>query len=148
MLQPMEIFTSGMNYIDVHYLWIFSSIPESISGNFNSQLPLSNGNLQLYNGVWRYPNINYTSGYLPAQTADYSTFSGNQVGVWAVNIGLAHSSMRITFTGMVYTAIAPLWDCNLNIEIRLPSETDWLDCGKNFGDGNGCRVGSSSGGIL
>jgi len=126
----------------------FSSIPESISGNFNSQLPLSNGNLQLYNGVWRYPNINYTSGYLPAQTADYSTFSGNQVGVWAANIGLAHSSMRITFTGMVYTAIAPYGTGNLNIEIRLPSETDWLDCGKNFGDGNGCRVGSSSGGIL
>jgi hypothetical protein len=33
---------------------------------------------------------------------------------------------------------------NLNIEVRLPNVTPWLDCGKSFGDGSGCRNDTDS----
>jgi hypothetical protein len=143
---------------DEEYRWKlsndFSLIPVGYSdptGDWVSSDALTNGNGQLYNSTWYYPLINYTTGYLPAQgvSTDYSAFSGDQVIVWASNIGVAHSSMRITFTGILYTNISAVGSGNLNIEVRLPSETVWLDCGRSFGDGNGCRNdGSCSGGIL
>lgn len=149
--------TNGNIYmVDEYYRWTlstdFSVIPGNYSnptGNWDSSQPLTNGNAILYNSVCDYPTINYTSGYLPTQTGtNYSTFSGNQVAVWAVNIGVAHSSMSIVFTGILYTAISAVGTGNLNFELRLPSESDWLDAGKAFGDGNGCRLGSSSGSTL
>lgn len=149
--------TNGNIYmVDENYRWLlstdFSIIPGNYSnptGNWDSSQPLTNGNAILYNSVCDYPTINYTSGYLPTQTGtNYSTFSGNQVAVWAVNIGVAHSSMSIVFTGILYTAISAVGTGNLNLELRLPSESDWLDAGKAFGDGNGCRLGSSSGSTL
>jgi len=149
--------TNGNIYMfDENYRWLlstdFSVIPVNYSnptGNWNSSLALSNGNLMLYNSVWDYPNINFTSGYLPAQSGNnYSTFSGDQVAVWAVNIGVAHSSMSIVFTGILYTAISAVGSGSLNFEVRLPGESNWLDAGRAFGDGNGCRLGSSSGSTL
>jgi len=125
----------------------FSLIPGSLTGNWNSSQLLVSGNVLLFGGVWRYPNINFSS-YLPVQSVDYSGFTGDQFLVYAVNIANAHSSMRITFTGMNYTSISPEGSGDLNISIRLPSVTGWLDCGRNFGDGVGCRLGSSSGNIL
>ena len=129
----------------------FGVIPANYSdpvGDWISSALLTNGNGQLYNSTWYYPRLNYTAGYLPSQAANYSSFSGDQVIIWAANIGVAHSSMRIVFTGMNYTSISPVGLSNLNVEIRLPSVTGWLDCGRDFGDGNGCRVGTSSGPTL
>ena len=128
----------------------FSVIPGSITGNWTSSTALSTGNAQLYDSTWYYPSINFTSGYLPAQGGgtNYSSFSGDQVVVWGQNIGVAHSSMRIVFTGIVYTDISPVGSGSLNLEIRLPTATGWLDAGRDYGDGAGCRLGSSSGSTL
>jgi hypothetical protein len=141
--------------IDERYRWQlttnFNLIPTNYSnptGDWTSSNALLNGNGQLYNNTWWYPNINYTSGYLPAQTANYSAFSGDQTIVWACNIG-THSSMNIIFTGINYTDISPVGSGSLNMEIILPTGTGWLDCGKSFGDGSGCRNdGGSSGTTL
>jgi hypothetical protein len=146
--------TNGNIYmIDENYRWQLSNNFNLIPGNFNnptgdwlSSNLLVNGNGQLYNATWWYPNINYTSGYFPAQTANYSAFSGDQVIVWACNIGTAHSSMRIVFTGILYSDIIQSGSGTLNLEIILPAESSWLDCGKSFGNGNGCRNDSGSSG--
>lgn len=148
--------TGNITMFDEGYRWKlsndFSLIPANYAnptGDWTSSTALSNGNGQLYNSTWNYPSINYTSGYVPAQAVNYSAFSGDQTIVWATNIGTAHSSMRIVFTGINYTDIAAYGTGNLNIEVRLPTETVWLDCGKSFGDGNGCRNdGGSSGATL
>jgi hypothetical protein len=128
----------------------FALIPGSITGNWVSSAALTNGNAILYNATWNYPLINYTIGYVPAQGVgtDYSTFSGDQVVVWGQNIGLAHSGMSIVFTGISYTDISEVGAGNLNLEVRLPSVTGWFDAGRAFGDGAGCRLGSSSGSTL
>jgi Uncharacterized protein related to plant photosystem II stability/assembly factor len=131
----------------------FSLIPGSLTGNWNSLTTLSNGDVQLYNSVWTYPSINFTSGYLPAQAGDnYSAFTGDQTVVWGVSIGMGYSNMSVVFTGMNYTDISPDHSGNLNFDIRLPSATDWLDGGRAFGstvgDSTGCQLGSSNGGTL
>ena len=141
---------------DEKYRWKlsndFSLIPGNYAnptGDWTSSTVLSNGNGQLYNSTWYYPSVNYSLGYLPAQAANYSGFAGDQVIVWATNIGVAHSSMRIVFSGINFTDISPDGFGNLNMSIRLPNETVWLDCGRSFGDGNGCRNdGGSSGTVL
>jgi hypothetical protein len=126
----------------------FAVVPGSLTGNWTSSTALSNGNALLYNSTWYYPNINFSSGYLPSQSVNYSSFSGNQVIVWGVNIGNAHSSMSIVFTGITVSDIGAVGAGNLNIEVRLPSVTVWLDAGTAFGTGNGCQLGSSSGSTL
>jgi hypothetical protein len=142
--------------VDENYRWQLSDNFNVIPGNFGnptgdwtSSIALSNGNGQIYNGTWWYPNINYTSGYFPAQTANDSTFSGNQVIVWACNIGTAHSSMTFVFAGVTYTDISPVGQGNLNLEIILPTvPPGWLDCGRSFGDGVGCRNDSGTSGSV
>jgi hypothetical protein len=128
----------------------FSVIPPSVTGDWTSSTALSNGNAQLYDSKWTYPAINFTSGYLPVQGGgvNYSTFSGDQVVVWGKIIGLSHSSMQIVFTGLSVTDISADGTGNLNLDVRLPSETGWLDAGRAFGDGNGCQLGTSSGSTL
>lgn len=161
---PINYSTNCNVYMyDEYYRWKatddFSVIPSNYSnpiGDWTSSDLLINGNGQLYNGTWYYPRINYTSGYLPTQTANYSVFSGDQTIVWACNIGNAHSSMTINFIGLSsYTDIAPEGTSGtkyLNVVIRLPSvipsfaPTGWMDCGKSFGNGNGCRNDSGSSG--
>jgi len=146
--------TNGnITMFDERYRWQlsndFSLIPvnnTNPTGDWVSSNLLSNGNALLYNSTWNFPSINYTSGYLPTQTANYSSFSGDQVAIWAVYIGLAHSSMRIVFSGVNYTDILPEGTGNLNMSVRLPSATGWLDCGLPFGVGVGCRNNAGSSG--
>ena len=132
----------------------FSVIPGSVTGNWTSSAPLINGNGQLYNSVWAYPTLNFTSGYLPAQGGgtNYSTFTGDQTIVWGVNVGTGYSNVQIVFGGMNYTSISPDHSGNLNLDVRLPSATGWLDGGRPFGsfsgDSTGCQLGSSSGNTL
>jgi len=132
----------------------FSVVPGSVTGNWTSSAPLTNGNGQLYNSVWAYPTLNFTSGYLPAQGGgtNYSAFTGDQTIVWGVNIGTGYSNVQVVFAGMNYTSISPDHNGNLNFDVRLPSATGWLDGGRPFGsfsgDSTGCQLGSSSGNTL
>jgi hypothetical protein len=154
---PSTYSTNGnITMFDEKYRWKlsnnFSVIPANYSnptGDWTSSDLLVTGDGQLYNSTWYYPSINYTTNYLPSQSANYSPFSGDQVIIWATNIGTAHSSMNIVFTGIAYTDISADGIGDLNISIRLPNETSWLDCGRSFGDSNGCRNdGASSGTVL
>ena len=156
--------TNGNIYMyDEYYRWQLSNnfglVPGSYlnpTGDWVSANLLISGNGQLYAGTWYYPRLNYTTGYLPSpQSANYSSFSGDQTIVWATNIGLSHSSMSINFTGIanVKTSITAEGTGSLNVSIRLPSISsglfsDWADGGKDFQVGNGCRVNNLSSGSL
>jgi hypothetical protein len=96
-----------------------------------------------------YPTINFSSGYLPNGTQpDYSSFSGNQQYCRAfVQVGNPHSSGKLQVNSLFQGDVSPVGTGSLNIEIKLPSQTGWLDLGKPFDagtftgvTGDGCRV--------
>jgi hypothetical protein len=124
----------------------YNSVPGSISGVWDSLLVLQNGNPQCWNSGLRYPTINFTSGYYPVQLSgrNYSTFSGVQTYFRAFrSSGVPHSSVILTIPG---TSVAPQGS-GLNVFIKLPSQTGWLDVGTMFSpgdftgiDNDGCLV--------
>ena len=129
----------------------YDTIPGSITGVWNSETVLSNGNLQVYNGSLIYPITNYSSGYLPTQSANYSAFSGNQVYYRAFyKASTPKSSGVYEILGIVAGDVAQVGSGNINVEIKLPTQTGWLDLGKAYDSGtftgidsDGCKTAQS-----
>ena len=87
-----------------------------------------------------YPTTDYST-YKPLNTANYAGRSGTQSWLrWFKHSGsVGKSSIQLVLKGVssgIGTAIFP--------KIKLPTQTDWLDATKLFGDGNGCLAGSIS----
>lgn len=133
----------------------YNAIPGAITGQWTSSNLLSNGNAQVIccNGLI-YPDTDYSSGYLPSQAADYSGFTGNQLYFRAFrHSGITHNSGRLDVTGIVSSDL----NTNVKLEMKLPTQTGWLDLGTVFNDaiftgadGDGCYTGpvSQSGSTL
>jgi hypothetical protein len=128
----------------------YDVIPGSTTGNWTSSVVLSNGSgeSQIFNGILLYPSIDFTSGYFPAQSANYSSFTSDKYYLRSFYQALAISSGTLTFTGLTLSDIEAAGDAK--VEIKLPSQTGWLDLGKpyDFGtftgiDGDGCRTSAS-----
>jgi hypothetical protein len=129
----------------------YNSIPGSITGQWTSSNALANGNAQVWPNLLLYPDTDYTAGYNPAQTADYSGFSGSQVYLRALrDSGTPHTNIIISFSPWTVAA----WPySNIQIEFKLPTQTGWLrgDLPYNNAtftgiDGDGCYVAGSSSG--
>ena len=127
----------------------FESTSDSITGQWDSTQPLTNGNAQVYYGRLYYPTIDFTSGYLPAQQSgvDYSGFSGDQVYYRANYDSDPHNSGILEFGNLTGSDIQQVGQGNVNVEIKLPTQTGWLDLGKPYdagtftgADGDGCRT--------
>jgi len=127
----------------------YDIIPGVIQGVWDSSLLLSNGDAQVYNGQLIYPVTDYTAGFLPApQTADYSAFAGDQAYYRAFYKAATPKSSGIyEILGILSGDVSPVGTGNLNVEIKLPSQTGWLDLGSSFDsgtftgvDGDGCKT--------
>lgn len=132
----------------------YTSIPGSITGIWTSSSLLSNGNAQVVNGTLIYPITNYSSGYLPAQAADYSGFTGTQVYYRAIKkSSVAHSSGTLNIPGLTAADIGI--SGTVTVEIKFPSVTGWKDIGQSFNpslftnptdlllNGQGCQTSAS-----
>jgi len=134
----------------------YNSIPTTISGPacWATGTTLSNGTSQVYNGTLYYPTINWYSGYLPSQQAgtDYSSFSGKQYFYRAIyDAGNPHSAGTLEFLSLVDADIGESGTGAVNVFIKLPSQTGWLDLGKDYSlatftgaDNDGCQTSQSS----
>jgi hypothetical protein len=134
----------------------YGSVPGAITGQWTSSTALVNGETQVYGGQLIYPTVNFTSGYLPTQGVgtDYSAFTGNQVYYRAIyQAATPHQSGILSILGSGFTAsdLQQVGSGKLNIEIKLPSATGWLDLGKAYNsgtftgvDGDGCRTAQSA----
>jgi len=130
----------------------YDSVPGAITGQWNSNSTLTNGKLQVWPNVLIYPDTNYTSGYNPAQSADYSSgFTGEQYYLRALrDAGNPHTNIIITFDPWNVSS----WPySNIKVEFKLPTQTGWLrgDLAYNSAtftgsDGDGCHVASQSSG--
>jgi len=128
----------------------YNSIITNLTGQWNSANLLTNGNSQVWIGKLVYPDIDYTSGYHPSQTANYSSFSGDQVYLRAFKSTTPHTNIILELDGWNVSE----WPYNnIEIEIKLPTQTGWLRGDVAFNsadftgaDGDGCYVANRSSG--
>lgn len=134
--------------------WNSDDKTTGITGHWDSEQLLSNGDAQQYvisdneHGLV-YPNTDFTV-YQPANTADYDAFSGDQKYLRCFLASSPKASIGFTLYGLA-GGISPVGTGDVNLEIKLPTQTGWLDCAKPFdgsagvgADGLGCLVGSIS----
>jgi len=132
----------------------FDDTAATIVGNWDSTQLLSNGDAQVFNGTLVYPTRDFT-GYAPDQDpgANYSSFSGDQVYYRAMlQDGTPHNSGTLSIGGITFSDLGS----NVDIYIKLPGQTGWLDCKEDYNaatftgaDGEGCMTGySQSGDVL
>jgi len=136
-------------FLDEYYrlpIGNYDSIPVSIVGQWNSQVTLSNGNALVFNRRVQYPTQDFTS-YWPNGNPDYSSFNGIQKYVRAFSDVNAHNNVILTLNGVNLNNISEFGSGDINIAVKLPTQTGWLDAGKYYSsgdfigaDGDGCLV--------
>lgn len=134
--------------------WDSADKSAAVTGHWDSTSHLTNGDAQQFIVVDNdhglvYPSADFT-GHLPANTADYSAFSGIQRYIRAFLASAPKASIQLTLHG-VAGGIGQIGAGDLNVEVKLPTQTGWLDCAKPFdgsagvaNDGDGAMVGSIS----
>jgi hypothetical protein len=143
--------TAKYEYFDDEYYRLpasaYDSIPGAITGQWTSSTALTNGQAQEVNGSLIYPTVNYST-YLPTQAVDYSAFSGNQVYYRAIySLNNPNSNGVLELGNLVNADVSAVGSGNVNVEIKLPTQTGWIDLGKPYDsgtftgiDGDGGRV--------
>lgn len=131
----------------------YDTLPITRTGQWDSTSALTNGMAQVFNGSLYYPTINFTSGYLPSPQGvgtNYSGFSGNQVYYRSFYKNEANNSGSLELGNLTNSDVGALGGGNVNVEIKLPTQTGWLDLGTTYNeatfagvDGDGCRVSQS-----
>lgn len=148
----VEMFTN--EYYRLPLTYNFEDKTTTPIGLWNSSISLTNGNAQVYMTednlpALIYPNIDFSNGFLPLQTANYSTFSGSQQYVRAfIASTTTRTGLQVQFEGLL-GGIGTLGTGDVNIEVKLPTATAWLDCAKAYNatagvntEGNGCLNGN------
>ena len=142
-------------FADEHYrmpLEAMDEIPGSITGLWTSSNALTNGNAQVF-GALIYPVTNFSTGHFPVTgQPNYSTgFTGDQKYLRAIReTNVPHNSGTLRLDGFALSNLEPSGD--VKVEIKLPSQTGWLDLGLPYNagtftgaDGDGCRTGVENG---
>ena len=134
--------------------WNSNDTTSSVTSNWDSNAILPTGNAQQgiiadgENGLL-YPAEDFTA-FTPANTANYTGRSGDAVYLRAFITSSPKSSIQLALYGLA-AAIGQLGAGDVNVEVKLPGQTGWLDCAKPYdgaagvnADGNGAMVGSIS----
>jgi hypothetical protein len=127
----------------------YDSIP-TLTGQWNSMTTLVNGQALIYNIGVRYPNHNLTST-LPTGNPNYTGFTGNQYYLRGFYESDPHSNVVLNLSSLIAdTDISPLGTGDVNLEVKLPTQTGWMDGGTDFNvaiftgaDGDGCKVSAT-----
>ncbi len=131
----------------------YDTVP-SMTGNWDSTQLVAAGNAIVGGnsvpGV-RSGNTDYSVGYLPAGNPNYSGRSGNEVYIRAFKSASSRSGFQLKLAGLTSASVGIVGSGNVNVEIKLPGQTGWLDAGKAFNSaqftgvtGDGCQTSVSS----
>jgi len=134
----------------------YDSVPASITGQWDSTQPLTDGNAQVFCDKLVYPTLDFSDGtWRPVQNAgtNYSTFSGDQLYFRAMrDLSTPHNSGSLSIEGITWDRVGS----DVELYLKLPGQTGWLDLGRDYNaatfsgaDGDGCMTGySQSGDVL
>ncbi len=140
----------------------YVGIPPVLTGQWNSNAALVNGNAQVYDFDLVYPTINFTAGYSPTQgtspatgSPNYSGFNNTNSHNGQVYYRAMYSAANPRSTGVLTIGGIVLLDLtqaspNVKVEMKLPTQTGWLDFSLPFDSGtfagitgDGCRASNS-----
>jgi hypothetical protein len=120
----------------------------NITGRWDRSAPLVSGNAQLMpvgTNMWLvYPTIDFGgNGWTPVQSiaCDYSGFTGPQAYLRAFTTTVSRADINLAFGGIRPEDIDAAGSGELNVELMLPAHSNWMDVGRVYGDGSGCRYG-------
>ena len=124
----------------------------AVTAQWDSGALIAEGNAQQFisgdhQHALMYPSIDF-SHHSPANVANYSGRSGPVQYLRAITTSTAKSSIQLILDG-VAGGVGQVGSGDINIEIRLPGETGWLDCAKPYNgtstnENDGCLVGDIS----
>jgi len=121
----------------------YNIIPSFRSGVWNNKSILLNGNALVFNKELYYPSINFSS-HKPAQSANYSGFSGDQVYIRSFYKRTPKNNGVLTIDGIT---LPELLTSAIKIDIKLPTQTGWMSLNKQYDvstftgiDGDGCLL--------
>lgn len=119
----------------------YDNVPNIITGLWNSERPLDDEELLIFNKSLTYPRENYSIDYEPNQTVNYLSYSGERFYFRAFrDEGRAHSNGKFIINGDILASE------NIKIMIKLPGQTGWLDILKPYNEAD--FTGSDGNGIL
>jgi hypothetical protein len=136
-------------YFDDEYMRLpngdYGAIP-TLTNRWLSAPWLVMGEAQVYNGNLIYPQDNFAGREPSMGQPNYNTFTGDQRYFRAFyKTGSPHSSGTLRILGI--NSISPAGIGEVNVELKIPGVTGWLDLGKPFDsgtfqgiDGDGCKV--------
>lgn len=140
------------SFSDNHYRLppaAYDTPPDPYVDVWDNTASLPSGSLQVYGGSLVYPSIDFTTGYLPTQSVDYSGRSGAADYYRALVPSGPKSSGTLVLGGVT---VAELIAGDVLIDFKIPARTGWLslnteyDSGSFTGvDGDGCRVTTDPG---
>lgn len=130
----LEYFTDEVYRLPLNF--DFTSKTAGITNVWNSQMSLTNGNAQCYlNGSGAaslvFPTTNFSTGFVPTNTANYSVFTGEQKYARAFVASSPKSNVTITLNGIA-SGLGQVGQGDVNVEIMLPGLSSWGDALKPF----------------
>jgi len=129
------------------------NVVPTLTGNWDSSLVVGAGDAIVGGGSVpsvKAGTVNFSTGYLPTGSPDYSGRTGNEVYLRSFESASANSGFTLELQGLTGSDLGVLGAGNVNVEIKLPGQTGWLDAGKAFNssqfagiDGDGCQTAQS-----
>lgn len=130
----------------------YDTVP-TLTGQWNSQATLSGAQALVFNRHIEYPNVDLTSS-LPSGNPNYTGFAGDCYYLRGFYDSDPHNNVDLEISGDFINGLSSLGSGDVNLEIKLPSQTGWLDAGKSYNvavftgsDGDGC-LSSITGDVL
>ena len=132
------------------------SIPSGITGEWDSTAALTDGNALIYNGGVQHGGDTNLAGTLPAGNPNLTTVLTSAVQQYMrafyEPVSNPKSGVVLTLPGLLNANVGPVGSGDVNVEVKLPGLTGWLDAGSDFpgnfdsvktNDGTGCRTAQS-----
>jgi hypothetical protein len=123
----------------------YDTIPVYRHHIWDSSQPLQDGEAILFDKGLRYANMNFDD-YMPAQTVDYSSFSGPQTYFRCFEKSIPRNNGKFIIEGITKN---DLLSNKIVIDIKLPTQTGWLSLNKYYSvsefdgeEGDGCLIDS------